>query len=226
MSCPRAIPRIRIVVVDDHPLVRLALKTALPSCDATLEIVGEASSVRESIPIIRDSIPDVVIADMILRGTSGAAAIREIRQAAPSSRVLVYTALLEPGFAVDALGAGADGFAVKTGTVDELLAAIRQVLRGESYLAPSIEKTLGDGKLIRKESRSRLLSAREREVFDLVVAGNSSQQVADLLFISVKTVETHRGRINKKLGATSTADLVRFAALNRLLVVPSARELR
>jgi two-component system response regulator NreC len=135
----------------------------------------------------------------------------------PGCRVLIYTALTDSRSAIEALAAGADGFALKTDGVEELLSAIRTVTQGQRYLSPAVELALrGEGAPVQGMQLS-VLSAREREIFDLVITGYSNQKLAAELFISVKTVETHRGSINKKLAVHSTGQLVRFAALNGLL---------
>jgi DNA-binding NarL/FixJ family response regulator len=217
---------VRLVLVDDHPVLRDAIRGVLASRDPPMEVVGEASTARQAVTMVESLRPDIVIMDVLLPGQSGLAATRDVRRATPTCRILVYTALVVPGFALEALAAGADGYAVKTDGADELLLAINQVARGKPYVAPSIKQAL-DGAAGKQSldggngtsSRGGLstLSGREREIFDLVVRGYTNHQLATELFISVKTVETHRSRINKKLGVHSTAQLIRFAALSGLV---------
>jgi two-component system response regulator NreC len=205
-----------IVLVDDHAILRHAIRGVLTGKYPDVHIVGEAATAREAVAIVQASKPDVVLMDIMLAGSSGIAATREIRRVRPESRVLVYTAMAEPGFAIDALSAGAAGYALKTQSIEDLLGAIQLVARGGRYLAPSIERVMQEhGAGDPWPGALPTLSAREREIFDLVVAGYSNRRLSAELFISVKTVETHRSRINRKLGVHSTAQLVRYAALHR-----------
>ena len=207
----------QLVLVDDHPVIREALRGVFAIRQPPIDVVGEASNAREAISVVESLQPDLVLMDLMLPGSSGVFAIRDIRRVGPRSRILIYTALTEPAFAVDALAAGAHGYAVKSDPIEELLAGIERVERGQTYLSPVMRDYLdgvrpGDG-----SSGLAGLSKREREIFDLIVKGHTTVELASQLFISVKTVETHRSRINKKLGVHSTAQLIRFAALNGLV---------
>jgi two-component system response regulator NreC len=205
-----------IVLVDDHAILRHAIRGVLVGKYPDAHIAGEAATAREAVAIVEASNPDVVLMDIMLAGSSGIAATREIRRVRPTSRVLIYTAMVEPGFAIDALSAGAAGYALKTQSIDDLLGALTQVANGGRYLAPAIERALAErGAGAAWPGALPTLSAREREIFDLVVAGYTNRRLSAELFISVKTVETHRSRINRKLGVHSTAQLVRYAALHR-----------
>jgi two-component system response regulator NreC len=208
---------LQIVLVDDHAILRHAIRGVLAGKYPDAHIAGEAATAREAVAIVEASSPDVVLMDIMLAGSSGIAATREIRRVRPASRVLVYTAMAEPGFAIDALSAGAAGYVLKTQSIDELLGALTDVVQGKRYVAPSIEQALAERGPAGASWPGALptLSAREREIFDLVVAGYTNRRLSAELFISVKTVETHRSRINRKLGVHSTAQLVRYAALHR-----------
>jgi two-component system response regulator NreC len=134
-------------------------------------------------------------------------------------RILMLTAVSEPAFVVDALGAGALGYALKADGADELVSAIEKTSRGQKYVAPALRDLLDARPTSLRDEASGVistLSSREREVFDLVVAGYTNERMSQELFISVKTVETHRSRINKKLRVHSTVELIRFAALHGL----------
>ena len=210
----------RILLVDDHSVFREALGTLLVQRDPSLEIVGEMSSARDGIRAAAELRPDLILMDIMLGGTSGIAAVRELRRLEVPCRILVLTALVEPGFVVDALAAGADGYALKEQTFDEVLVAVHRVARGLNYIAPRMEQTLGTGRGVPAPGLQGIvssLSVREREVFELVVAGYTNQRISGELFISVKTVETHRTRINKKLRVHSTVELLRLAALHGLV---------
>ena len=212
----------RILLVDDHAIFREALGCLLVNKDPSLEIVGGAPTAREAIKDALELAPDVVLMDIMLAGTTGIAALRELRRLDVRCRILILTALVEPGFVVDALSAGADGYALKERrAIEDTLLAIRQIARGTPYIAPRLERALGDDGHERERSALRgviaSLSVREREVFRLIVAGYTNQRISGELFISVKTVETHRTRINKKLHVHSTVELLRLAALHGLV---------
>jgi two-component system response regulator NreC len=212
---------LRILLVDDHSVFREALGTLLVQRDPSLEIVGERGTARDGIRAVAELRPDLVLMDIMLGGTSGIAAVRELRRLEAECRILVLTAIVEPGFVVDALSAGADGYALKEQTIEDVLFAIHRVARGVGYVAPRMEQTLGGSGLgvpaPGLQGIVASLSVREREVFELVVAGYTNQRISIELFISVKTVETHRTRINKKLRVHSTVELLRLAALHGLV---------
>jgi len=217
---------LRILLVDDHSVFREALSCLLVTRDPSLTIVGEKATARDGVKAVLESQPDVVVMDIMLGGASGIAAIHELRRLDAHCRILVLTAIVEPGYVVDALSAGAEGYALKEQSIDDILVAIHRVARGTTYIAPRVELALGGaGASIAGHRLSAAalegivasLSVREREVFRLVVAGLTNQRISTELFISVKTVETHRTRINKKLRVHSTVELLRLAALNGLV---------
>lgn len=212
---------LRIVLVDDHAVFRQALGAILTAKDPSVTIVGEAGTAHEGTALIAKTEPDVVVMDLLLDGASGIGAIYEVRRLRLACRILVLTAVSEPGFVADALSAGADGVALKQQTIEEIIAAIWCVAGGSSYVAPRVERVaLGLARRPLTPSPNGAvsrLSVRESEVFRLVVAGLTNQRIASELFISVKTVETHRMHINKKLRVHSTVELVRLAALQGLV---------
>lgn len=203
---------IRIVLVDDHALFRSGL-SALFGTTRDMKVVGEAGDARQARQVIEAEKPAVVILDVSLPGTSGIAAMSELRRYAPDARFLVVSMHGGHDVVAEALGAGASGYALKHQPGDEIMDAVRRVAAGQPYLAPSLPEALLDP--VKRAERAHplaSLSAREREIFDLVVRGFSTEAIAKQLFISAKTVETHRAHINKKLGLHSAAELVRFAA--------------
>lgn len=211
----------RILLVDDHAIFRDALACLLANKDPSLTIVGSAAAARDAVEAVVELDPDVVLLDLLLEGTSGIATLRELRRLHARCRILVLTAVVEPGFAVDAFSAGADGFVLKEQPIEDLLVAIGRVAHGTPYVAPRIEQSIRkNGESVDRSALRGViatLSVREREVFQLVVAGYTNVRISSELFISVKTVETHRTRINKKLRVHSTVELVRLAALQGLL---------
>jgi two-component system response regulator NreC len=207
-------------LVDDHPLLREAVREILVSRCPDAQVVGEADTAREAAMLVEAQEPDVVVLDIVLPRSNGLSALREIRRVRPACRVLVLTALKEPEFATDALAAGADGYAIKTQGIEELVFAISHVAAGNRYVAPSVEAAMHErGEAGRQPQALATLSAREREIFDLVVKGYTNERMSEELFISVKTVETHRSRINRKLGVHSTAQLVRYAVMQQMVAV-------
>jgi DNA-binding NarL/FixJ family response regulator len=211
---------VKTLLVDDHAVFRDALAALLATRAMGIQIVGSAPTAREGLAAVRDLSPDLVILDVMLRGPNGIAFARELRDVPGKPRILVLTAVEQPAFVVDALSAGVTGYALKTQGADDLLAAIELTAQGQRYLAPSIEQyatpplpsQTGDGVI-------SALSKREREVFDLATGGYSNEAIGRALFISVKTVETHRARINRKLRVHSTVQLIRLAALHGLTPV-------
>jgi len=206
---------VRIALLDDHVLFREGLR-ALILAQPDLAIVAEGSEARELYALLDAAAPQVAVVDVSLPGSSGISATQEIVRRWPECRVLVLTMHAAPDHAVRAFAAGATGYALKEQSASEVLGAIRDVAAGRRYLAPSIPPTVLDG----TGARTLLdeLTGREREVFDLIVGARSNRDIAAYLGISVKTVETHRAAINRKLGAHSSADLVRLAA--RLSLIP------
>jgi DNA-binding NarL/FixJ family response regulator len=206
----------RVMLVEDHAVFRTALKELFATREPTFEVVAEAATAQEAWRLADEHRPDVTIMDLFLRGESGISATRELCRRQRGARVVMLTAVDNPSFVREAFAAGARGYALKEQTAEEIISAVRIVAGGARYLPSRFDPDLlGDGKTTpQPEGLFGQLSAREREVFDLVVAGHGNQRIASELFISVKTVETHRARINRKLGVHSGVELVRFAALH------------
>jgi DNA-binding NarL/FixJ family response regulator len=206
----------RVMLVEDHAVFRAALKELFATKEPSFEVVAETATAQEAWRLADEHRPDVTIMDLFLRGESGISATRELCRRQRGARVVMLTAVDNPSFVREAFAAGARGYALKEQTAEEIIAAVRIVAGGARYLPSRFDPDLlGDGRQTpQPEGLFGQLSAREREVFDLVVAGHGNQRIASELFISVKTVETHRARINRKLGVHSGVELVRFAALH------------
>src|SRR5882672_3001044 len=207
---------LRVALVDDHLLFREGLRAMLAS-EPGLEIVAEAANAQEALPAVRASRPEVVILDVMLPGISGIGIARELLRDDPNRRVLALSMVTDEAHVADALRAGVLGYACKSQSAAEVMDAIRTVARGETYLAPQVSGfVVSDDRKFRAlgSERSPLatLTAREREIFELCIQGSSTAQIARQLGISPRTVETHRGRILRKLNAHSAVDLVRLAA--------------
>lgn len=209
----------RVVLVDDHALFREAFQALLKIAAPLLRVVGEAPDARGAVALAQSLQPDLIVMDVLLQGTNGIAATRELRRIGFQGHILVLTSARELPFVIDAFAAGAQGYALKEQAIAEIVVAIQSVSQGGRYLAPRFQQSLpaGDAKADGIPGVTDALSPREREVFNLVVAGHSNQGIATELYLSVKTVETHRSRINKKLRVHSTAELIRLAALHGLV---------
>ncbi len=214
----------KVILVDDHHVFRTGLRAILAS-EPDIAVVGEASEARQAYSLLDTAQPDLVLLDLTLPDGDGIAATREILRREPRVRVLILTMQTNEFFVSRAFAAGASGFAIKSQGPDEILQAIRAVAAGERYLSPQFVGKIAEtnGKAVVRSDQTTThdplepLSRREREVCDLVLRGLSNQGIAEALCISIKTVETHRARINQKLGVHSTGQLIRLAALQGLI---------
>jgi DNA-binding NarL/FixJ family response regulator len=209
--------------VDDEPIFREGLKLLLADV-ADVKVTGDAESARSAFALVDQQAPDLVLMDLALPGMDGLAATREIKRRQPRTEVLVFSVHQRARDVLEAFAAGARGYGLKTEPLEQLLHGMRCVVRGETYLSPALRSRglslPGEGRRRRVQIEGDplgVLSEREREVFDLIVRGFKSAAIARELCIARKTVDTHRSRINQKLGCHSTADLIRLAATNGLL---------
>jgi two-component system response regulator NreC len=208
-------PKARILLVEDHIVVRQGLK-ALLSGEADIEVVGEADNGREALQRVSDLQPDLVLMDISMPGLNGIEATRQICQNHPGVEVVILSMHSNEEYVFQVLRAGASGYVLKQSDSSEVLTAIRAALAGGSFLSPPISRAVIDDYIHRAEARGRsdtldLLTPREREVLQLLAEGLSNQEIADQLSISVKTVETHRGNMMKKLSVESKTELVKYA---------------
>ena len=201
---------VRVAVIDDHELFRQGLRELLQGHG--FEVVAEAGDARDGYVVVARQNPDVALIDIQLPGVNGFTAAREIRRRMPDVKVILLSGHNDPSYPREAVSAGASGYVLKSQPFDAVATAIWTVQRGGHYLPAGLPAP-------EPESANPLetLSTREREVFDLLLRGFSNQNVARELCISVKTVETHRARIHRKLGVHSVAELVRFGALHGLI---------
>jgi len=206
---------IRVVVADDHAVVRSGLKAVLGSA-RDIEVVAEAGSGREAIAAVDRFHPDVVLMDLTMADTDGLTATKTITDQGSTTRVLVLTMHTEEEYLVQVLQAGAAGYVVKSAADRELLDAVRTVARGDMYVQPSAARVLARG-ITRKDpnaddrARFERLTEREQEVLKLVAQGHTAPEIGEMLFISRKTVDTSKQRINEKLGLQHRADYVKLA---------------
>jgi DNA-binding NarL/FixJ family response regulator len=216
----------RIILVDAHQMFREALEIALAE-EKQIAVSGVATG-REALEVLETHAADLIVTAISLGDTDGISLSREIKRRAIKVPVLILTMHNAPAFVRAAFKVGAQGYALKQQPLDEVLDAITTVAAGRRYVAPTLSSIFPTGSDDMSEETGLLdaLSMREREVFSLVVQGQPSRDIARRLSISLKTVETHRSHINRKLGAHSSADLVRLAAITGLLgedFGPSAR---
>lgn len=209
----------RIVLVDDHRLFRMGLAAAIAP-ESDLKVVGEAGDAKSAVAVVEETHPDVVVLDLSLPGNDGISALVEIVRGRPHPSVLILTMHRGIDFIRQAMASGAKGYALKDDPPETVVAGIRAVAQGHLYMSPELSHHLLDLD-VRVGSAGVLerLSARERQVFSMIVRGHTSQKIADELSISLKTVETHRAHINQKLGVHSTGEIVRLAALRGMLPV-------
>jgi two-component system response regulator NreC len=210
---------ISIALVDDHLVFREAFRTLLVA-SAEFSVIAEASEGREVCQLYESVKPDVVVMDVTLPGTDGLSATRELTSRFPGSKVMILSAHAVHDYVTRAFSAGASGYALKSQAAAAVMAGLKAVAAGDRYLAPELPPALlSANRSRRKGAPGQLegLSNREREIFDLVVRGYSNASISEELSISVKTVETHRANINRKLAVHSSTQLLRFAALRGLV---------
>ena len=204
---------IRIVLADDHAVVRSGLRLLLDA-EKDFEVVAEAGDVESAARYVRGHHPAVLVLDLNMPGGSSLEAIPGIRESAPETQIVILTMQEEPAFARQALSAGAIGYVLKEAADDELVEAVRRAARGETYLNPRLGARLAAEPTVGAPDD---LSEREVDVLRLIALGHTNAEIAEQLYLSVRTVETHRAHIQQKLRLTSRAELVRYA-LERGLV--------
>jgi two-component system, NarL family, response regulator NreC len=209
----------RVLVADDHTVVRQGL-VGLLTAAGEFEIVAEAKDGHEAVEKALETRPDVVILDVAMPRLDGFEAARRIKKALPAVRILALTMHEDEEYILRMVRAGVSGYLVKDTAAAELQAAIRALRSGKGYFGPQAAKALAEtyqaGRALPEDPYNRLTD-REREVFHLLIEGKTNAQVAELLFISPKTVDNHRTHVMDKLGVHNTAELMRFAARHGLL---------
>jgi two-component system response regulator NreC len=200
---------VRILIADDHVMVRQGLKALLER--EKYRVVGEASEGREAVKLAKSLHPEICLLDLAMPVLNGMDCTREIAKEVPECRVIVLTMHSEDHYVLAALRSGAAGYVVKTRAAADLLQAIREVNRGHFYLSPGVSGAVVTAYLARSELPADPLTPRERQVLQLIAEGKSTKEAAAVLEISVKTAESHRFRMMRKLGVHETAGLVRHA---------------
>jgi two-component system response regulator NreC len=211
-----------ILIVDDHAVVRSGLRLLLDAQD-DVKVVGEAGDLRNAVFEARALKPDVILMDVVMPGASGIEATAAVLKEAPDAKVLVLSMQDDPRYVREAFSAGASGYVLKEAADAELVDAVREVARGGRYVHPEL-----GARLVAAEADERAkvdadpLSEREREVLRLLALGHTNQEIAKMLYLSVRTVETHRAHIMQKLRLETRAELVRHAIDQGLLEEPGA----
>ena len=210
----------RILLVDDHVLVRAGIRALIEAMDG-MTIVGEASNGREAVALSREHAPDIVIMDVSMKELNGIEATEAIVANAPATRVLILSMHAAEEFVRRAMKAGAAGYVVKDSVPLELKLAIDAIAAGEVYLSPRISRHLVSALNTGSDADSSLdlLTLRQREVLQMIAEGKSTKEIAAILEVSIKTVETHRAAIMARLGIRDIAGLVIFAARNNLVTL-------
>lgn len=213
---------VRILLADDHDVVRQGLRALLESRDGW-EVCGEAATGREAVALTKRLKPDLVVLDISMPELNGLEAARHILRAVPRVEVLMLTMHESEEMAREALAAGVRGYVLKSDAARQLLAAVEALAEHKPYFTPRVSQMVLNGYMRASEaakpgrlSRS-LLTSRERELVQLLAEGRSNKEAAASLGISVKTVETHRGNVMRKLGMHSVADLVHYAIRNKMI---------
>lgn len=200
---------VRLVLADDHLVLRQALRALLER--RGIEVVAEAADGRSAIEAVTKHSPDVAILDVAMPVLNGVDAAREIQRVAPECTVILLSGIDDARFVREALKAGVRGFVQKSQGADDLVHAIEEVRDGRLYVSPGASQAIVDVCATTQKEEGSHLTPRERQVLQLVGEGKSTKQIAEVLHISVKTAEFHRGRLMKKLNVHDTANLVRYA---------------
>ena len=206
---------IRVLIADDHKIMLAGLRSLLEK-QADFEVVGEAENGRKAVQMVQEKTPDVVVMDVSMPDLNGMEATKQIIESLPETKVIALSMHSDKRFVMGMLRAGASGYLLKDCASQELANAIFQVAGGKKYLSPEITGVIIDNVLQGGSSEelttvSSVLSAREREVLQLIAEGWSTKQIASHLYVSIETIETHRRQIMKKLDLHNIADLTKYA---------------
>jgi DNA-binding NarL/FixJ family response regulator len=212
---------VRIVLADDHALVRAGIRALLQGIEG-VAVVGEAENGRDALALCKEHQPDLAILDITMQELNGIDAAQQVKAACPATRVLILSMHSSEEFVRRAIKAGANGYLVKDAAPLELAMAVQAVMREEVYLSPRVSRHIvagmrdnGDGEP--RRSSIDALSARQREILQMVAEGKSTKEIAFVLDVSVKTVETHRAAIMERLGIRDVPGLVVYAIRNGLI---------
>jgi two-component system response regulator NreC len=208
---------ISVVLVDDHAVVRSGLRLLLEAQD-DIEVVGEAGNAKDAVFRARAFKPDVILLDVVMPGESGIQVLPKLLKESPETKVLVLSMQDDPSYVREAFAAGAQGYVLKEAVDEEVVSAVREIAGGARYVHPALgARMVAADAQERAAAESDPLSEREREVLRLLALGHTNQEIAEQLYISVRTAESHRAHIMQKLRLTTRAELVRYALTHGLL---------
>lgn len=213
--------RIRVLIADDHPLIRSGLKFLLER-EGEFQVVAEAANGYEAIELAALHQPDLILLDVGMPRLNGPDAAKHISEKRPGARIVMVSMHSDESYVLRALKAGARGYLLKASPEADVLAAVRAVAAGQSYFSPAITKMLMEDYIVEAKRRGtddtyELLSIREKEILQLLVSGKSNRETAEMLYVSVSTVETHRNNILKKLNLHSLPELILYAVRKGLV---------
>jgi two-component system, NarL family, response regulator NreC len=205
----------RILLADDHVIVRQGFRALLER--EGLEVVAEAANGHEAVRLAAELLPDVAVLDFAMPLLNGLDAAKEIRRRSPRTRTILLTVHSEDHYVLEAVRAGVHGYVVKTQAAADLVQAIREIRGNAIYLSPTISRAVVEAYFAKVTPPGDVLSSRERQVLQLVAEGKTTKEIAGVLGVSVKTADSHRTRIMRKLDIHDTAGLVRFAIRRGLI---------
>ncbi len=215
--------KIKVLLAEDHTIVRKGLRALLDK-EIGIEVIGEAEDGREAIRKAEELQPDVVVMDIAMPGLNGLEATRRIKKSFPEMKILMLTMHVNEEYVLQTLRYGASGYLVKKAAPSDLISAIQAIYRGESFLSPSISRTVIDEYLLQAEKMAEgeesceKLTDRERDVLQLIAEGHTTRKISELLGVSIKTIETHRAHIMNKLNVRSIAELIHYAIRKGLII--------
>lgn len=209
--------KIRVILVDDHTLVRKGVRSAI-TADTNIEVIAEVATAEELLSVLPKNSVDLVITDISMPGMSGLDLCKTLNEEYPHAKVLILSMHKDPEYIVKAFEAGAMGYLTKDSDESEFHDAIRKISQGSKYLSPYVAEVLAT-QFVSKDPHSseEKLTTRESEVLSKIVLGQSNKQIAEDLFISARTVDTHRTNMMRKLKASNAAELVRKAMTQKLV---------
>jgi DNA-binding NarL/FixJ family response regulator len=206
---------IRVLLADDHVIVRQGIRALLER--EGFEVVGEASTGHEAIEMVQRLHPEIAVFDISMPLLNGIDASREVLRVSPRTKILLLTMYAEESYVLEALRAGVSGYVLKTKAAGELVQAMHEVCKGEIFLGAGVSRTVVQAYLAKAETQTDPLTARERQVIQLVAEGKTTKEIGTVLGVSTKTAESHRGNIMDKLKIHDTAGLVRYAIRNGIV---------
>ncbi|MFQ5425903.1 MAG: response regulator [Gaiellales bacterium] len=202
---------VRVLLVDDHALVRAGLRLLLDEADG-IETVGEAGNAADAVRLARELEPDIVLLDIVMPGQTGIEVLPELRRVAPESRIVMLSMEDDPNYLRTAFDRGAVGYVLKEAADEELIGALRDVAAGNEYVHPVLGARVAKADIAeRRRQEEDPLSVREREILRLLALGHTNKEIAGMLYLSVRTVESHRAHIFQKLRIDTRTELVRYA---------------